>query len=129
MAKKGQTYKHYPGSLKREAIRLRVEENWTYRAIKKQLGIYEANRVKTWMATYRKKGDRVFEDRRGAPSSPRDGTKSLCEAIRNRECGAKKVVGDLESGGVWGKRLVVESFVGTYTIKGMCTFLAVSRSG
>ncbi|WP_042159230.1 transposase [Paenibacillus gorillae] len=68
MAKKGQTYKHYPESLKREAIRLRVEENWSYRAITEQLGIYDANRVKKWMATYRKKGDRVFEDHRGASS-------------------------------------------------------------
>lgn len=68
MAKKGQTFKHYPESIKREAIRLRVEENWSYRAITEQLGIYDADRVKKWMATYRKDGNRVFEDRRGAPS-------------------------------------------------------------
>lgn len=68
MAKKGQTFKHYPESLKREAIRLRVEENWTYRAITEQLGIYDVGRMKKWKATYRKEGDRAFEDRLGAPS-------------------------------------------------------------
>lgn len=45
-----------------------MEENWTYRAITEQLGIHDSDRVKKWMVTYRKEGERVFKDHRGAPS-------------------------------------------------------------
>jgi transposase len=67
MAIKGQKFKHYPESLKREAIRLREEEKWTNRAIAEHLGINDINRVKRWVRVYREQGERAFEDRRGNP--------------------------------------------------------------
>lgn len=67
MAIKGQKFRHYPESVKREAIRLHEEEKWTYRKITQHLGIHDADRVKKWMAKYRQEGERVFEDRRGNP--------------------------------------------------------------
>ncbi|PWJ98495.1 helix-turn-helix domain-containing protein [Tumebacillus permanentifrigoris] len=67
MAKKGQTFQHYPESVKREAIRLREVEKWTNRAITEHLGIHDINRVKRWVRVYREQGERVFEDRRGNP--------------------------------------------------------------
>jgi transposase len=67
MAIKGQKYKHYPESLKREAVRLRTEEGWTLKAITTHLDIHDADRVKKWMRKYRREGERVFEDRRGDP--------------------------------------------------------------
>jgi transposase len=67
MAKKGQKYQHYPESIKREAIRLKEMEKWTNRAITEHLGIHDLNRVKIWVRTFRKQGERAFEDRRGDP--------------------------------------------------------------
>jgi transposase len=67
MAKKGQKFQHYPESIKREAIRLKEEDKWTNRAITEHLGIHDTYRVKKWVQTYRKQGERVFEDRRGNP--------------------------------------------------------------
>lgn len=67
MAIKGQKFKHYPESLKREAIRLHLEEKWSYRKITEHLNIQDRDRVKVWMRKYRKNGTTVFEDRRGNP--------------------------------------------------------------
>lgn len=67
MANKGQKFQHYPESVKREAIRLHLEEKWTYREITEHLGIHDKDRVKRWMRKYREEGERVFEDRRGNP--------------------------------------------------------------
>lgn len=68
MAIKGQTFKHYPESLKIEAVRLHVEESWSYRKITEQLDIQDKDRVKRWMSTYRKSGIDAFKDKRGNPS-------------------------------------------------------------
>jgi transposase len=67
MAKKGQKFQHYPESIKREAIRLKEEEKWTYRAVTEHLKILDTDRVKKWVQTFRKHGERAFEDRRGNP--------------------------------------------------------------
>lgn len=67
MAVKGQKFKHYPESLKLEAVRLHVEEGWSYREIVEHLGIQDKDRVKVWMRKYRAKGMAAFEDRRGNP--------------------------------------------------------------
>jgi len=67
MANKGQKFQHYPESVKREAIRLHLEEKWTYRKITEHLGIHDKDRVTKWMRKYREEGERVFEDRRGNP--------------------------------------------------------------
>lgn len=46
MAIKGQKFKHYPESIKKEAIRLHVEEGWPYRKITEHFGIQDSDRVK-----------------------------------------------------------------------------------
>jgi len=66
-AKKGQKYKHYPESLKLEAVRLHVDEGWSYSKITDHLEIHDKDRVKVWMRMYRKKGSAAFVDRRGDP--------------------------------------------------------------
>ena len=48
MAIKGQKFQHYPVSVKSEAIRLHVEEKWTYRKITQHLGNHDTDRVKKW---------------------------------------------------------------------------------
>jgi transposase len=68
MAIKGQKFNHYPESLKMEAVRLHVEEGWSYRRITEQLNIHDKDRVKKWMRIYRKSGIEGLVDRRGNPS-------------------------------------------------------------
>lgn len=58
-AKKGQKFKHYPESLKVEAIRLHVDEGWGYSKITTHLDVHDKNRVKVWMKKYREKGHLV----------------------------------------------------------------------
>ncbi|MVP00777.1 helix-turn-helix domain-containing protein [Paenibacillus lutrae] len=67
MAHKGQTFKHYPESLKVEAIRLHAEEGWSYRKITEHLEIHDKDRVRKWMRKYRLEGQASFVDRRGNP--------------------------------------------------------------
>ncbi|KIV50233.1 transposase, partial [Aneurinibacillus migulanus] len=46
MAIKGQKFKTYSEELKLEAIRLHVEEKWTYRQINDHVGIQDKDRMK-----------------------------------------------------------------------------------
>lgn len=65
MAKKGQKFKSYSLELKKEAIRLHVEEQWTYRQITNHLQIHDLDRVKKWMRKYREQGEFGLLDQRG----------------------------------------------------------------
>ena len=67
MAIKGQHFKNYPESVKREAIRLHVEEGWSYPRITEHLAIHDHDRVKKWTRAYRRKGEIAFKDCRGNP--------------------------------------------------------------
>lgn len=49
MAIKGQKFKTYSNEIKKEAIRLHVEERWTYRKITEHFKIQDQSRVKKWM--------------------------------------------------------------------------------
>jgi transposase len=64
---KGQKFKHYPESLKVEAVQLHIEEGWSYRKITEHLNIHDQDRVKNWMRKYRECGLAGFEDKRGNP--------------------------------------------------------------
>ena len=66
-AKKGQKFKHYPESVKVEAVRLFMEEGWCYRKITEHLDINDRKRVSVWVRKYRAKGEDSFQDRRGDP--------------------------------------------------------------
>ncbi|MED1802881.1 helix-turn-helix domain-containing protein [Brevibacillus porteri] len=65
MAKKGQKFNHYPQEMKAEAIRLHVEEGWTYRRIMDHLGIPDRHRLKVWMKKYKQLGEFGLLDQRG----------------------------------------------------------------
>lgn len=67
MSIKGKKFKHYPESIKTEAIRLHVVEGWSYREITEHLAIYDKDRVKKWMRKYRESGEESFKDGRGGP--------------------------------------------------------------
>lgn len=65
MAIKGQKFKSYSDEVKKEAIRLHVEEKWTYRQITEHLGIQDKDRVKKWVRKYRELGEFGLLDQRG----------------------------------------------------------------
>lgn len=65
MAIKGQKFKSYTEELKMEAIRLHIEDKWTYRQITEHLGIQVKDRMKVWMRQYRKKGQFGLLDSKG----------------------------------------------------------------
>lgn len=65
MAIKGQKFKSYTEEDKKEAIRLHIEERWTYRQITEHLGIQDKDRVKKWMRKYRELGEFGLLDQRG----------------------------------------------------------------
>lgn len=48
--------KHYPSSIKEQAIRMHVEEGLTIREITKRLGILDEQRVNKWCIKYRREG-------------------------------------------------------------------------
>lgn len=65
MVMKGQKLKQYSKELKLEAIRLHVEEKWTYQQINEHLGIQDKDRMKRWMRKYREQGEFGLLDQRG----------------------------------------------------------------
>ncbi|MEK4259446.1 MULTISPECIES: helix-turn-helix domain-containing protein [unclassified Paenibacillus] len=65
MAIKGQKFKTYSDEIKKEAIRLHVEERWTYRKITEHFEIQDQGRVKKWMKKYRELGEFGLLDQRG----------------------------------------------------------------
>lgn len=69
LAVKGQKFNKYPESLKREAIRLHSEENWTQSEVTAHLGNHDQGRVKKRVRRYRENGGQLFNDRRGNPKT------------------------------------------------------------
>lgn len=65
MSNKGKKFKSYSEETKTEAIRLHVEDKWTYRQITEHLGIQDKDRVKKWMRKYREQGEFGLLDQRG----------------------------------------------------------------
>jgi transposase len=65
VAMKGQKFKTYSDETKREAIRLHVEEKWSYRKINEHFGIQDKDRMKVWMRKYRQQGVYGLLDQRG----------------------------------------------------------------
>lgn len=48
-----------------EAIRLHIEEKWTYGRIAQHLGIHDIGRLKVWMRKYKQQGEFGLWDQRG----------------------------------------------------------------
>ena len=65
MAIKGQKFKSYTEETKKEAVRLHIEEKWTYRQITEHFEIQDKDRVKKWVSKYRQLGEFGLLDQRG----------------------------------------------------------------
>jgi transposase len=49
MAKKGQTFNRYDEATKKEAVRLRLEEQWSYPMIMEKFGIKSDTQIINWV--------------------------------------------------------------------------------
>ena len=58
---------HYGVEVKKEAVRLVLEEHLTYQAVAERLGMRKAERIERWVAMYRQEGELSFHKRIGRP--------------------------------------------------------------
>ncbi len=63
MAKKGQTFSTYSEEVKREVVRLKVEEGWSYRMLREKFGIKSDSQIAQWVRKV--KNGETFDDQRG----------------------------------------------------------------
>lgn len=70
MAKKGQKFINYSVDFKLKAIKKYLEEDMSYAAIAKELGLYDHNFVSSWVKNYKELGLDWLNDRRGSSQSP-----------------------------------------------------------
>lgn len=63
MAKKGQTFKSYTEGFKREVVRLKLEENWSYKQLREHFGIKSDAQIANWVKKVR--NGESFDDQRG----------------------------------------------------------------
>lgn len=49
MAKKGQTFKTYTEGFKREVVRLKLEEKWSYKQLREHIGIKSDAQIANWV--------------------------------------------------------------------------------
>jgi transposase len=58
---------HYKVEIKQEAVRLVLEEHWTYTVVAARLEIRKADRIKAWVRMYRQEGELSFHKPIGRP--------------------------------------------------------------
>ncbi len=58
---------HYKVEIKQEAVRLVLEERWTYAAVATRLEIRKAERIEAWVRMYRREGELSFHKPIGRP--------------------------------------------------------------
>jgi transposase len=63
LAKKGQTFNSYSEELKREVVRLKLEEGWSYRQLREHFGIKSDAQIAEWVKKFR--NGESFKDQRG----------------------------------------------------------------
>ncbi|WP_432613328.1 IS3 family transposase [Cytobacillus oceanisediminis] len=63
MAKKGQTFKTYTEGFKREVVRLKEEEKWSYKQLREHFGIKSDAQIANWAKKVR--NGESFDDQRG----------------------------------------------------------------
>jgi len=63
MAKKGQTFKSYTEGFKREVVRLKLEENWSYKQLREHFGNKSDGQISNLVKKVR--NGESFDDQRG----------------------------------------------------------------
>lgn len=63
---------HYSQKTKAEAIKMFLEEGYTYREISEKLGIRKVKRIQAWVSQYRKDGELIYKKSSGRPPKVMD---------------------------------------------------------
>lgn len=63
---------HYSQETKAAAIKMYLEEGYTYREISEKLEIRKARRIEAWVSQYRKDGELIFKKSSGRPRKVMD---------------------------------------------------------
>ena len=81
--------KHYDVEVKREAVRMFLEEHHTYAVIAVELGIRKAARIEAWVRMYREEGELSFHKAIGRPPKA-EGEQRELERLRMENALLKK---------------------------------------
>ncbi|MDN4621115.1 IS3 family transposase, partial [Paenibacillus sp. PsM32] len=131
MAKKGQTFHRYSEETKREAVRLRSEEGWSYPKIMERLGISSKTQIGQWVKKSQTKEG--FTDQRGRWN------KTQFESVEEENAYLKAQVEyfkKAQSKSTWGGQLdfharceSVQEMSRRYPLSTLCKLAEISRAG
>ncbi|MDR7003113.1 transposase-like protein [Neobacillus niacini] len=91
MAKKGQKFINYSVEFKLMAVKKYIEEDMSYTAIAKELGVYDHKYISRWVKNYNELGLDGLKDRRGSSQSPFKGRPSSKPLSLEEENGKLKM--------------------------------------
>ncbi len=86
---------HYSIEIKQEAVRLFLEEGYTYQEIAKQLEMRLAGRIKVWVRQYRREGATAFTRPIGRPRKQAESEQGELERLRMENALLKKLQSEL----------------------------------
>lgn len=85
---------HYGVEVKKEAVRLVLEEHVPYQEVAERLGLRKADRIERWVAMYRKEGELSFHKPKGRPRKS-ESEQSELERLRMENALLKKFHSEL----------------------------------
>ncbi len=85
---------HYSVEVKKEAVRLVVEEGQPYEEVARRLGIRKAARIEVWVRMYRREGESAFHKPIGRPRKG-EGQERELERLRMENALLKKFHSEL----------------------------------
>jgi len=89
---------HYSTQIKQEAVKLFLEEGYTYRAIAEQLGIRKKERIEVWVMEFRHLGTEAFTKPIGRPRKGSETEKGELERLRMENALLKKLQSESRKG-------------------------------
>lgn len=81
---------HYSVEVKREAVRLVLEEHYTYGSVALQLGIRKAERIEVWVRMYRREGEASFHHKSSGRPRKNQSVQHELERLRMENALLKK---------------------------------------
>lgn len=82
---------HYSQQIKQEAVKLFLEEGYTYREIAENLGIRKKDRIEKWVKEFRRIGIEAFTKPIGRPREGLETEKNELERLRMENALLKKL--------------------------------------
>ncbi|TPG79499.1 IS3 family transposase [Brevibacillus laterosporus] len=129
--KKGQVFTRYSEEIKKEAVRLRVEDQWSFAMIRKKLGIKSDAQIIAWVQKHQ--NGESFVDYRGRWNKKHFSSVEEENAyLRAQVEYPKKAQSESSWGGKLDKQArfrTIEKMSQTYSITTLCKIAEVSRAG